>query len=628
MEFYTFRVYTETNMQQKRLFSEFICSNYQTEILCAIEDFVTDNTNLFNLKVVDTVTNVECEAIYPKLIWIRDAPALQLEFDMALEAELNFFEYSHYREEEEPVTQWFLLSGIVDFGGGLTIKEVQLYEKNYKAKNDYTDSLSPCIYEKDTERIAQRFLKEYFPEALKQGCEVDVDTVVKRMSLKVETRHLSSDLHIFGQILFETSKTEVYDKHPMLEEFKAGTILIDDRVFFLRNYGSVRHTIIHECIHWYLHRKTFLLAKFMKQAESGFKCCITGQMQSHEQSNDAWFLEWQANKIAAKVLVPEKVLKQKVSQFLSEQRELFPNIADVYLLKNVVSMVANFFKVSIQVARIRMSECGFSLVEGAFDYCDGKYLKPYAFKKDSLNCDETYTIGCQDLIIEKMKNPELSSMMDKMQLVYTDSHLVVNSPKYVEKKKLTEYARLHLDECAIKFTVDTKTVHSCAVSYRECILFHGYNGKLKISYSYEKEANKNNISKATAIIEHQKYENELHLCINPFSFSETLVNLMKKKKITVESLADFSGISERQISRLRKETTERPKIETVVALAIGLDIPYEISILFLKTASYVLSLGNEKHMLYKHFLSDGCLMSIHDCNAMLEANGFKSLNED
>ena len=624
--------YNFTKMQKKRLFSEFICSQHQGEICSAIENYAVENPDLFSLKIIESVSEVECDSIDSKKIWIRNLPELSLAFDLALEADLNFTEHTHRRDEEEPITQWFLISGSVDFASlndGLTISEVQLYEPKFYANSDYTDSLSPCIYEKDTERIAQNFLSQYYPEALKTACEVDVDTVVRRMGLKVETRHLSSDLHIFGQILFEKSKTEVYldgSDIPIMEEFCGGTILIDDRVFFLRNYGSIRHTVLHECIHWYLHRKTFLLAKFLRQAESGFKCCISGHMQSHEQSNDAWFLEWQANKIAAKVLVPEKALKQKACQYLAEQRELFPSLADVYLMKNVVKMVADFFSVSVQVAQIRMLECGFSLAVGAFDYCDGRYLKPYAFKKDSLAENETYTIGCQDLIIEKLKNSELSSLMDNTQLIYSDSHLVLNSPKYVENKKLTEYARLHLDECAIKFSSDMNGNRKGEGFYRECILCRGFNGALKVQCTFDNLANADNIAKAKVIKQQQRHINHLIDCIKRTSFTDTLKSLMKVQKVTIEELAELSRISDRQITRLRTGESERPSLGTVVALAIGLDLPYDVSILFLETAGYSLQIYTNENILYKHFLADYCNKTVKECNQILEDNGFKALS--
>ena len=626
--------YNFTKMQKKRLFSEFVCSQYQGEICSAIENYATENPDLFNLKIIESVSEVECDSIDSKKIWIRDLPKLSLEFDLALAADLNFTEHTRRRDEEEPITQWLLVSGSVDFASlndGLTISEVQLYEARFNADSDYTDSLSPCIYDKDTERIAQKFLSQYYPEALKTACEVDVDTVVRRMGLKVEIRHLSSDLHVFGQILFKKSKTEVYPEgssSPIMEEFSGGTILIDDRVFFLRNYGSIRHTILHECIHWYLHRKTFLLAMLLKQAESGFKCCISGHMQSREQSNDAWFLEWQANKIAAKVLVPEKTLKQKVNQYLAEQRELFPSLADVYLMKNVVKMVADFFSVSVLVAQIRMLECDFSLAVGAVDYCDGRYLKPYAFKKDSLAENETYTIGCQDLIIEKLKNSDLRSLMDNAQLIYSDSHLVLNSPKYVENKKLTEYARLHLDECAIKFSSDMNGNRKGEGFYRECILFHGYNGDIQVTCKFKKEANEDIISRAEAILQQQQYVNELFECLVMTSFAQTLNKLMEKQGLTIKDLADKSGISEKQITRLRKGKTENPELETVVALAIGLDVPKIVSMEFLKIAGYKLRRDKQEHLMYDFFLDDVWSPTVAECNEILAAMNFKPLTKE
>lgn len=619
-------------MQQRRLFSEFICSQYQAKIADAIENFAIDNASSFNLRVIDTVSEVECDSIYAKNVWIRNLPDLGLEFDLAVEADLNFLEHSYRKEEEESITQWFLISGCVDFGNianGITINDVQLYEAKFQARSDYTNSLSPCIYEKDTEKIAEKFLSQFFPETLEKECKVDVNAVVDRMGLNVEKHHLSSDLHIFGQILFETSKTEIFDKsnEPYMEEFKGGTILIDDQVFFLCNYGSARHTIIHECIHWYLHRKTFLLAKFMKQAESGFKCCITGQMQAHEQSNDAWFLEWQANKIAAKVLVPEIILKAKFKECAKKERELHPKTVAVYLLGDIMRSLSNYFGVSLKVIKIRLEECGLNIARGTFDYCDGRYLEPYAFKKNALEHNETFTIGCQDLIIEKIKNPELDSLMDNAQLVYTDSHLVVNNPRYVENKKLTEYARLHLDECAIKFSLDMHQKKKGDVFYRECILLHGYDGNLQISCTFKEEANKNAVSKAKAILRHQRNVNDLFDCIVATSFSQTLINLMKKKGITIEALANDSGVSPRQITRLRTGETENPSLTNVVALAIALDLPQNISLEFLKIAGYTLRRNTTCHMMYDFFLSDGCLLSVEECNELLVAKELKPLTD-
>ena len=40
-----------------------------------------------------------------------------------------------------------------------------------------------------------------------------------------------------------------------------GTILVDPNVFFMYTYGTYRSTVVHECVHWSLHRRFFELEK-------------------------------------------------------------------------------------------------------------------------------------------------------------------------------------------------------------------------------------------------------------------------------------------------------------------------------------------------------------------------------
>ena len=623
-------------MVKERAFSYFISSRYRYEIDRAIGDYAFENSDSFSLERIEEVTCIDCLGFDVKKSWIRDLPELKIEFDIAVVAELVFTGRAGLSTSEETKDEWFLVTATVDFDDldeGFSITEIQIYDRGYNPHIDYNESLTPCISDKDTEHIAEKFLQTYYPETLQDITPVNVDTVVNRMGLTYEKRHLSSDLSIFGQIFFAPSETETYPDDsvtPIIEKFQKGTILIDDRVFFLRNYGSVRHTIIHECIHWYLHRKKFLLAQCLKEAGSGYKCRITGEQQVKEKSNEAWFLEWQANKIASKVLVPQIPLKMKFNEYLRAERELRPGTANVYLLGAIMKRLSDFFGVSLQVIKIRLEECGLSMARGLFDYCDGRYLKPYAFKKDSLKENETYTIGCADLILETMKNPELGELMRNAQLVYSDSHLVINDPRYIEQKEhgreLTEYARLHLDECGIKFTIETTTSTKGTNYYRECILCRGFTGALKAGCKFDGISNKDKVAQAKAIKQHQREANKLMDCIIKSSLTASIINLMKEKKITVETLAERSSISDRQVTRLRTGETEQPELETIVAIAIGLDIPEDVSTLLLEVAGHTLLAYKEEHMLYKFFLSDPCEMPIKECNEMLIANGYEPLN--
>lgn len=467
-----------------------------------------------------------------------------------------------------------------------------------------------------------------------------------------EDERLSSDISVFGQIIFSKCKTETYPEgteKPVMEEFESGTVLYDSRVSFLRNYGSLRHTIIHECVHWYIHKKTFLLAQQMKQAQIGIKCLMSGEIRSYEQSDDAWFLEWQANKIASKILVPEILLKEKTSDFLLSERLDNPGTADIYLFRGIIKKLAMFFKVSEQVIRIRLSECGYEIVNGVYDYCNGKLLQEYTYKESAIRNFETYSIPAEDLIIESMKNLQLNDLLKTCKFVYSDSHVVLNHPKFVyedkENKKLTEYARMHMDECALKFTLDVRTDMGGKGFYRECILCRGFSQGLKPECKFDISANKDNISKAEAIITKGKNEIKLIKCVDEFSFANTLKNLQKECDIKVEELSEKSCISTRQIVRLRKEDDDyedsdekqadnqkektdelcKPELSTVIALAIGLNLPENVAFRFIAASGHNLVLGKKEHILYKFFISDYCWMDIHECNNMLIENHCKPM---
>ena len=69
---------------------------------------------------------------------------------------------------------------------------------------------------------------------------------------------------MFGQIFFQDSIAEIYDEklcQNVEEEVSAKTILVDPETYFLYNLGKVNNTIVHECVHWDLHRKAFELER-------------------------------------------------------------------------------------------------------------------------------------------------------------------------------------------------------------------------------------------------------------------------------------------------------------------------------------------------------------------------------
>lgn len=121
-----------------------------------------------------------------------------------------------------------------------------------------SDALVLIISKDNLEAVATDFLKRNYPKALLQPMAVDPSELAKSMGLTVKLKRITEDCAIFGQISFQDSTTEIYDEklcQSVEEEVSAKTILVDPETYFLYNLGKVNNTIVHECVHWDLHRK-------------------------------------------------------------------------------------------------------------------------------------------------------------------------------------------------------------------------------------------------------------------------------------------------------------------------------------------------------------------------------------
>ena len=111
----------------------------------------------------------------------------------------------------------------------------------------------------------------------------------------------------------------------------------------------------HECVHWYKHRNYHLLAHVNDIKRSKKQQCPAAEPD--ERIQDKWtdedWMEWQANGIAPRILMPKEMFIQAAENFREELSEIDNPYVLSYTLKN---KLAEFFQVSKQSAGIRMQE--------------------------------------------------------------------------------------------------------------------------------------------------------------------------------------------------------------------------------------------------------------------------------
>lgn len=614
-----------------RSFKEYVGNRFYDKFFNAIKSYVIQNRHNIDLRsrTVSSADYAELSDFTIKSVGIDDRDGMEIAFDVLVEAEIYVKAHHRYRDvDEDTCYPWFLISCTADLAKNmddLRIQKVEQYNQKNKQNKPLSDSLVPISYKIDLEKTATEFLRKHYPEALETPMPVDPMVLANRLGLTVITQELTGDFSVFGQIFFADCDTEVFNSSTGEMEtvhFPAKTIVVDPKAFLLRNLGSVNNTIVHECVHWDQHRKAFELERLYNRTAAQIKCLVVGGSKGSSNRSAADWMEWQANSLAPRIQMPLSVFKVKAAEYIRAFQQELKAVHIVDVMEAVIDALASFFVVSRQAAKMRMVDAGYEEAIGAFTYIDGRYVKPHAFKKGSLKKDQTYCISADDAQIIAFSDMRQSQ---KGSYIYVDSHMCLNDPKYVTKDEnnavqMTDYARLHIDECCLVFTLKVKTTNKYGEEfYKECVLCRDVDSGIVFQTTFAKDDSADVMGKADAILarelEIQRVLQEL-----PATFGAALIYLMDWVEISEEALAENALISTKMVQRMRNNPNYPKSIDSVVAICIGMHLPPELSNALISRSGYSLRLAqSEAHLMYNFFLNHLYMSTIHECNDMLIA---------
>ncbi len=339
-------------------------------------------------------------------------------------------------------------------------------------------------------------------------------------------------------------------------------------------------------------------------------------------------MEWQANSLAPRIQMPIDQFKTKATAFIQKYLREFGDVPLVDIMEPVIEELATFFCVSRQAAKIRMVDAGYQEAIGAFTYIDGHYIRPHAFKKGSVEKCQTYSIGVDDAAFVALSDMRLRDQAGKGAYVYVDSHFCLNDPKYIINDEtgrvvMTEYARLHIDECCLAFNLNVKSKNKYGEQYyKECVLYRDVNSGIEFQVAFSGEANKDIMAKADAILGREVHTLNIINAMPP-KFGEALVYLMKLSNQSVESLAENARMDVKMLQRMRNDPDYPKNIESIVAVCIGMHLQPEVSGELMKRSGFSLRLAqSESHLFYKFFLDSFYTHTVDECNEILTAKGY------
>ena len=441
-----------------RSFTEYVGGRFYNELCDAVTDVIEEKQDALdlNLRNVHTIDSIEVTDVEVKHVWVNDLPGMEIEFDVAVCAELYVHERDYHYDESETAYKWFMVSFRGDLEKELddvTVTGKDIYNGKGRYQNPLDDALVPVIKPEQLEKVAEQFLRDHYPKALLQPMWLEPTELAGGLGLKVIRKRITKDGDIFGRIFFYDAVTEIYDPDQdkmVKKKARAKMILVDPEAAYQNNIGALNNTIVHECVHWGLHRKAFMLEHLYNKELTQIGCVVRGGIAGNKKDSTDW-MEWQANALAPRIQMPKEMFKKRVDTLISKFRRELGEYDIVDIIQPIIEQLTIDFGVSRTAAKLRLIDIGYDEAIGAFNYVDGRYVQPHKATPGFLQKNQTFSISARDAAILAWTNPFLKSVLEEGRYVYVDSHYRVrkswgDAASQVGAFKVLENAKACADE--------------------------------------------------------------------------------------------------------------------------------------------------------------------------------------
>jgi len=218
----------------------------------------------------------------------------------------------------------------------------------------------------DIDEIATMTLNKYLPNVLTQERSVDIEALAENsLFLTIRYEAIAHEETILGAIALDDSEgVPCYgDKYQTTKTaLPAGTVLINSCLLEDASKSRLRFTIAHEAAHWLLHRSYYSPTnqqyKFREQRLPYIACRDANfkPIERHKLKTDEEWMEWQANALAASLLMPLAPFRSVANWAL---RVCDRNYLSPYADRELIEEIAKTFMVSRTAADVRLKQLGY-----------------------------------------------------------------------------------------------------------------------------------------------------------------------------------------------------------------------------------------------------------------------------
>lgn len=612
----------------------------QDEIIDILDDYLQKHPEEFGEYSYLVDKPDEAELISSEIKFIGVSKLNKKEFDIKIQVEAIAFTSMRIPSGEVESDEIYP-NFLINYVGCLKDRIYEFIFNDLELEGEYefdkniamSPYMIPYLYADKMDDLAEAFLNEYYPEALIEPTPIDTTLITDRMGLKVISANLTQSESIFGQIFFDDGVATCFNPHSgeyEKKDIESGTIIYDPNVFFMRSIGSVNNTIIHECVHWYLH-KPFIYLQNMYTGVKDIKCLVDEDRKSLKEKNQYEWVEWHSNHLAPRILMPAKMAKVKIEELYKFFESEYGTTERLKVVQAVIYELARFFKVSKLSAKIRMLDLGYQEAEGVLNYVDNRYIENFNSNNHNLNRGESYIINDAAALKLYESNINIRNLIDQRKIVYVENRFCLNSPEYIQISndhvRLTNYAKSHPEECCIAIAQRREINPRYGMKYyNKSILFSSaiVNEMVFADSNLESEHNQQVLKKMKDTSDTYDEIVEI-LTALPGSFHETLVYHMKRKNCTVLDLVSEAHVFKQKITDMRNNPNPRWSLEDVLSVCIGLHLHPEFIFDMLTKAMINISYNSKDNIFYRGMIHQHYSDSIEVWNEKLKERGYPLL---
>lgn len=575
---------------------------------------------------------------YPDRAFLRD---MLLEFTSNVEIGEDFLSFDaivsatielhadddYYGSRTCDTSQWLVLSckaEITDMLKAVTISNVKPYSHQRKTATNgiaVSGNIVPIISKEDLEDEATRFLSRYCSEALERPMPVPIEAIAEKLGLTIIQNHrITEDFSVIGEICFSSGEIPVWDLFKCVKQnlhVNRGTILVDACTYLEQNLGRIKNTLAHEVFHWHRHRLYAAIKQILRQETViTCRCPVENVYPGEEESwTDEQRMEWQANNIAPRILMPLKQFKQKVDE-LYKQYDYAGTPLKLITMECISQDLASFYEVSRQSVLIRMMECGYPEANSIYTYSSSARTRAY--------------ITDNELFLEYRSTEDFRNLIDSGAFKYVEGYVVVNDANFIYyeqgKAKLTDYAWEHLPECTLQFSL--RQIQPESLNKLPFEIFHRVNGGAGRDVpQYDNSQNKEVLQLSEELqekrVEFEKQKAAFKLTAVNKSCWNLIYEIIQSKGMSKAHFCNVTNLGE-EVYRKAEKNKGTPQLRTIVAISCGLDLDLSTTERLLTLAGHAFDESDENQAL-KFCITGLSGYTIEERNEFLASYGYEPL---